>query len=69
VHIIGSTNTLTVNGNAYFKGTVVTDGTVTTASQTSYISDPNLQSRPPIGYGTGSQLLVVPGSWIWDSVP
>jgi Tfp pilus assembly protein PilX len=69
VHVIGSTNTLTVNGNAYFKGTVVTDGTVTTSNQSSYISDPNLYSRPPIGYGKGDQLMIVPGSWIWDSVP
>jgi hypothetical protein len=69
VHIIGSSNSVTINGNAYFKGTVVMDCALTTASQTSYISDPNLYSRPPIGYGTGSQLMIVPGSWIWDSPP
>ena len=67
-HIIGYTNSITFNTNAYFNGLFVTDGTVTTSGQTSFISDPNLYTKPPIGYGSGT-LMIVPGSWIWDSPP
>jgi hypothetical protein len=67
-HIIGSTNSITFNTNAYFNGLFLTDGSVTTSGQTSFISDPNLYAKPPIGYGSGT-LMIVPGSWIWDSPP
>jgi Tfp pilus assembly protein PilX len=67
-HIIGSTNTTTLNSNAYFTGLLVTDGSVTTSGQTTFISNSNLYTNPPIGYGSGT-LMIVPGSWIWDSPP
>jgi hypothetical protein len=67
-HIIGSSNSVFPQNNAYFNGLLVTDGTVQTSSQTSFISDPNLYANPPIGYGA-STLMIVPGSWIWDSPP
>ena len=67
-HIIGSTNAVYPQSNAYFNGLLVTDGTIQTANQTTFISDPNLYAHPPIGYGSGT-LMIVPGSWIWDSPP
>ncbi len=67
-HIIGSNNTVSLGTNAYFNGLFITDGSVTTGSQTTFVSDPNLYAHPPIGYGAGT-LMIVPGSWIWDSPP
>ncbi len=70
IHVIGSTNTVNPSGNAYIHGLLLTDGTITTAaSQTTFVSDPNLVTCPPMGYGQGDQLLIVPGSWVWDAVP
>jgi hypothetical protein len=69
MHIIGGGNSVTVNGNAFVKGSLIVDGSMTTSGQSSYISDPTLTTRPPIGYGRGDQLMIVPGSWVWDSTP
>jgi hypothetical protein len=69
IHIIGATNSVQLSNNAYILGLLVTDGAVTTNNQTSFISDPNLYANPPLGYGKGDQLMIVPGSWIWDSPP
>ena len=43
-HIIGSTNSITFNTNAYFNGLFVTDGTVTTAAK--QVSSPTRTSTP-----------------------
>jgi hypothetical protein len=48
---------------------VIADGTVSTTGTDALISDPNLYSNPPIGYGNGSQLIPAPGTWLWDSPP
>jgi hypothetical protein len=69
MHFIGATNTVQINSNAFMAGLLVTDGSVSTSGQTSYISDPNLYANPPLGYGKGDQVAIVPGSWIWDSPP
>jgi hypothetical protein len=69
MHIIGSGNSVAVAANAYVKGSLVVDGSVTTSGQATFVSDPNLTTRPPIGYGKGDQLMIVPGSWVWDSTP
>jgi hypothetical protein len=69
MHIIGSTNTINVTNNAYIYGSLIADGAVTTNTQATFISNPALYTNPPIGYGAGTQLLIVPGSWIWDSPP
>lgn len=68
-HIAGASNTVQVSNDAYFWGTLVADGAVTTNNVCAFVSDPNLYYHPPIGYGTGSQMLAVPGSWLWDSPP
>jgi hypothetical protein len=69
MHFIGATNTVQINSNAFMAGLLVTDGSVSTSGQTSYISDPNLYANPPLGYCKGDQVAIVPGSWIWDSPP
>jgi hypothetical protein len=69
LHIIGATNAVQLSANAFISGLLVTDGPVTTNGQSSFISDPNLLANPPLGYGKGDQLAIVPGSWIWDSPP
>ncbi len=68
-HIIGSTNTINISSNAFIYGSLLADGTVSTSNQTAFISNPALYSSPPVGYGAGPQLMIVPGSWIWDSPP
>jgi hypothetical protein len=69
IHIIGSGNAVQISNNAYVHGIVVADGAVSTSGTCALISDPNLYSHPPIGYGTGSQLIPAPGTWLWDSPP
>lgn len=68
IHIIGSSNSVTITGNTFINGLLVADCPITTNNQNAFISDPNLYAAPPIGYGTG-QLRIVPGSWLWDSPP
>jgi hypothetical protein len=69
IHVIGSGTSVTVNNNAFIKGLLVTDGALTTSGTATFIADTSLQSRPPMGYGQGDQLMIVPGSWIWDAPP
>lgn len=70
IHIAGSTNAVTLQTNTYVNGSLLTDGTVTlSGSSNTLVSDPNLWLHPPIGYGSGSQLMPVPGTWLWDSPP
>jgi hypothetical protein len=69
IHIIGSGNTVAISNNAYLRGNLVADGTVSTTGTDAFISDPNLDTHAPIGYGTGSQLVAAPGTWLWDSPP
>ncbi|HSV15468.1 MAG TPA: hypothetical protein VLI90_14505 [Tepidisphaeraceae bacterium] len=69
IHIIGSTNTVMVSNNAYIRGLLLTDGALSTSGQTTFVSDSTLYTKPPIGYGLGDQLMIVPGSWVWDSTP
>jgi hypothetical protein len=69
MHVIGSSNNVNVSGNAYIKGLLLIDGTITTTGQSTYVADSSYQTRPPMGYGKGDQLAIVPGSWVWDSPP
>lgn len=69
IHIIGSTNTVTLNANSYFVGTIIADGTINTIGQCTAIQNPSIYANPPIGYTTGNNLSIVPGSWRWDTLP
>lgn len=71
MHIAGSTNTVQLSNNPYIVGTLFADGAVTSngGGAATLVSDPTLYAHPPIGYGNGTQLLPVPGSWLWDSPP
>jgi hypothetical protein len=69
IHVIGSSNTVQVQGNAYIHGTLVTDGKIQTNATATVVQDANLYSNPPYGYAIGNQLTIVPGSWRWDILP
>lgn len=69
IHLIGTNNIVNVSANAYIKGSLVVDGTVNTSGQSTCAADPSLLSTPPLGYGKGNELMIAPGSWVWDSVP
>jgi hypothetical protein len=69
IHIIGSGNSTQISGNAFLQGCLITEAGLTTNAQSTFIADPNLYIHPPMGYGAGDQLAIVPGSWTWDSPP
>jgi hypothetical protein len=68
-HVIGSSNTVQVQGNAYIHGTLITDGTIQTNGPSTAVEDSKYYSKPPYGYAIGNQLTIVPGSWRWDTLP
>jgi len=69
IHVIGSTNTVQFQTNAYIHGTLVTDGTIQTNGPSTALQNSTLYSKPPYGYAIGNQLIIVPGSWRWDTIP
>ena len=70
IHIMaGSTGMLTIQNNAYIKGTVITDTPVKLKAQTTFIQDPQYYANPPFGYAVGDVLTEVPGTWKWDAPP
>jgi hypothetical protein len=69
IHVIGSTNTVQLQSNAYIHGTLITDGTIQASGQTTTLQNSALYSNPPYGYAIGNQLIIVPGSWRWDTIP
>jgi hypothetical protein len=69
IHVIGSTNTVQLNANSYFVGTLIADGTIMTTGSCTAIQNPSIYVNPPIGYTTGNQMVIVPGSWRWDTLP
>lgn len=69
IHVIGSSNTVSLTGNFYLKGCLVADCPVTTATTTTVVPDPNLLTQPPQGYVVGDKMIMVPGTWRWDTLP
>ena len=70
IHIMGGTsNTVTLNNNAYVVGTVIADCPVQTAAQVTVIQNPSIYANPPLGYATGNAMAEIPGTFRWDTLP
>jgi hypothetical protein len=67
IHIIGTGMVITVSGAFY--GSIVSDGLVNVADVTSIRVDPGLIENPPLGYGDGSRMIPVAGTWRRDTMP
>jgi hypothetical protein len=69
LHVIGSTVPTTLQGNFVMKGTVITEGTLTTGTGVKLTLDPALASNPPQGYSGSTTMQPVAGSWRWEKTP
>jgi hypothetical protein len=67
-HLIG-TSTVQLNDATYLHGCLVADGNVQTFGSVAVQADPALLRAPPLGYGRGDRVALVPGSWRWDAPP
>jgi hypothetical protein len=69
LHVIGSSMTTTMQGSFALKGTVITEGNLTTSTGVKLTLDSTLAANPPQGYTNSTSMQPVAGSWKWEKSP
>lgn len=70
VHVMGQSSSQSVKlGYAPIVGTLIVDQKAIMEKPGTYVWDPNLYEKPPIGYGVGFRMRTISGSCRWEAAP
>lgn len=66
LHVIGTGFTTSLTNNFKLTGAVIAEGAVSLGLGVRLTANPTLATTPPVGYTAASEMVISPGTWLWQ---